>query len=124
MLRPGGTLLVQDQCLPENPAAARYINRFERLRDPSHRRSLSASEWEANFHRAGLSVAHQEIIDKKHNFETWVELQDCSQRVKVELVKMLKEAPEEALAWMRPSGFGSPQAAFYNHHILIAGRKL
>jgi ubiquinone/menaquinone biosynthesis C-methylase UbiE len=38
VLKPGRWLLVQDQCLPENTAAARYIDRFERLRDPSHRR--------------------------------------------------------------------------------------
>jgi hypothetical protein len=43
--------------------------------------------------------------------------------VKEKLVKMVGEAPEEVLAWMRPSGFGGHHAVFFNHHILIAGRK-
>jgi hypothetical protein len=30
---------------------------------------------------------------------------------------------EQALFWMQPSGFAGLQATFYNHHILIAGRK-
>ena len=37
---PGGILLVQDHVLPEGQRAARYIDDFERLRDPSHNRAL------------------------------------------------------------------------------------
>jgi ubiquinone/menaquinone biosynthesis C-methylase UbiE len=65
LLRPGGSPLIQDQCLPENLAAARYIDRFERLRDPSHRRFFSASEWEGIYKQAGLSGTHREIVEKK-----------------------------------------------------------
>ncbi|MCJ7829814.1 MAG: hypothetical protein MUP74_00360 [Desulfobacterales bacterium] len=44
VLKTPGLLLVQDHVLPEDPAVARYVDRFERLRDPSHNRAFSQND--------------------------------------------------------------------------------
>jgi ubiquinone/menaquinone biosynthesis C-methylase UbiE len=120
---PGGILLVQDHVLPEDQEAARYVDDFERLRDPSHHRAFAESEWVGMFQDAGLSVTHTEQIVKQHKFLPWAERQDCSADVIAHLAAMLQRAPEAAAAWMQPTDIGTPQATFVNHHILIAGHR-
>jgi ubiquinone/menaquinone biosynthesis C-methylase UbiE len=121
---PGGTLLVQDHVLPEDRAAARYIDSFERLRDPSHNRAFCESEWVSMFEAAGFIVAHTEQIVKQHQFLPWAERQDCSPDAIARLVAMLREAPEAVTAWVLPTHLGTPQATFVNRHILISGHRI
>lgn len=124
VLKPGGKLLVQDQIVPEDREAARRINIFERIRDPSHHRTLSQGELLALFQENGLSVYHHEHFIKKHNFINWAEMQGCSPKTIQELIELLAQAPLEVKDWLQPEGMGDPDATFVNHHTLIAGKKL
>jgi ubiquinone/menaquinone biosynthesis C-methylase UbiE len=123
VLKPGGLLLVQDHVLPEEETTARYIDAFERLRDPSHHRAFSTSEWVRMFQDAGLKVEHTEKIIKRHNFDSWVERQACAAEVIEQLLYMLQNAPEPAARWLQPQDVGEPDATFANHHLIISGRK-
>jgi ubiquinone/menaquinone biosynthesis C-methylase UbiE len=123
VLKPGGKMLVQDHALPEDPRAARYIDLFEQLRDPSHNRAYSQSEWIEMFLDAGLAVEYYEQIVKQHRFIPWAERQGCTSRTLEQLICMVDQAPAIVTEWMQPSLFGTPEAAFVNHHILIQGRK-
>ncbi len=49
VLKPGGVLLVQDHLVPDDVAAARYIEAYEKLRDPSHNQAFAEAEWRAMF---------------------------------------------------------------------------
>jgi ubiquinone/menaquinone biosynthesis C-methylase UbiE len=51
---PGGRLIVVDMYASADPAKAAEFNRLERLRDPSHVRSLSLAELKRLFGAAGL----------------------------------------------------------------------
>jgi ubiquinone/menaquinone biosynthesis C-methylase UbiE len=53
---PGGRIVVVDVHASEEPAKAAEFNRLERLRDPSHARSLSLSELNGLFRLVGLPV--------------------------------------------------------------------
>jgi ubiquinone/menaquinone biosynthesis C-methylase UbiE len=123
VLRTAGALLVQDHVLPEDPVAADYIDAWERLRDPSHHRAFTEAEWEAMFQRAGLAVYHIEQVAKQHAFLDWTQRQDCVPEIVGQLIELMDAAPEAVVAWVQPRGFGTPQASFVNHHILITGRK-
>jgi SAM-dependent methyltransferase len=123
VLRSGGLLLVQDLCLPEQKEAAGYVDSFERLRDPSHHRGYSESEWVAMFEVEGLTVQHTELIVKHHQFRPWAERQGCSPEIMERLVELVDQAPQGVLNWMQPVAFGTREARFINHHIIIAGRK-
>lgn len=52
VLKPGGQFLVVDAVSPEDAALADFLNMIERLRDPSHGRDWSLSEW----HAAGEAI--------------------------------------------------------------------
>jgi ubiquinone/menaquinone biosynthesis C-methylase UbiE len=123
VLKPGGLLLVQDHLLPEDQAAARYIDAFERLRDPSHNRAFNHSEWQRMFVQADLRVEHTEEITKRHLLIPWAERQGCSEDTVKQLTQVLSEAPSVAAHWLQAKDLGNPQSSFVNHHVLIAGRK-
>ena len=123
VLKEGGLLLVQDHVLPEEEGAARYVDAFERLRDPSHNRAYAKGEWIGLLRMAGLQVTGVEQIVKRHRFVPWTERQRCSSEVVRRLVRMMEDAPPGVVAWMEPRDFGTPGATFANRHILIVGGK-
>jgi ubiquinone/menaquinone biosynthesis C-methylase UbiE len=123
VLEADGLLVVQDHLLPEDDDAAQHIETFEKLRDPSHHRAFATSEWVAMFKAADLKVEQVEEVIKKHAFLPWAERQDCSEETMNKLTVMAREAPPAVGEWMRPHSFGTPDAAFISHHIIIAGRK-
>ncbi|MCU0465636.1 MAG: methyltransferase domain-containing protein [Anaerolineae bacterium] len=123
VLRPGGRLVMQDQMTPEDERAARYLDSFERLRDPSHVRVYSALEWRGMYLDVGMTVEHIEEARHRTTLQVWAERQDCSPEVIERLHILLAQAPEAARAWVRPDAPGSPAATFDHVYILICGTK-
>jgi ubiquinone/menaquinone biosynthesis C-methylase UbiE len=123
VLKSGGLLLVQDHVLPDDEEAARAVDDFERLRDPSHNRAFDEGEWRGMFEDAGLRVEHTEQIVKRHAFLEWAQRQGCTPEVVEQLIAMMQQASEITVEWMQPQDWSTPEAAFANHHIVIAGRK-
>ena len=123
VLRAGGLLLVQDHVLPGDEEAARAVDDFERLRDPSHNRAFDEGEWRSMFEDAGLDVEDTEQVIKRHAFIPWAERQGCTAQTISQLITMMQQAPSLAKEWMDPQDWATPEATFVNHHILIAGRK-
>jgi SAM-dependent methyltransferase len=54
VMRPGGRLLLADSVSPEDPAQDTFLNCVELLRDPSHVRDYSVSQWCSILAEAGL----------------------------------------------------------------------
>jgi ubiquinone/menaquinone biosynthesis C-methylase UbiE len=123
VLKPGGTLLIQDIVLPDDEKAARYVDSFEKLRDPSHNRAYAEYEWRGTFLDAGLSVDSTEIILKRHEFLPWAQRQGCTPEVIERLQVMLLRAPQTVLDWMQPEYAGTDYATFCNRHLIIRGRR-
>lgn len=123
VLVPGGVLLLQDHVLPEQTLAGRYVDAFEKLRDPSHRRAYNQREWLEMVETAGLQVEHAEQVVRRHAFHDWAGRQDNSPETVAMLEAMMAAAPPEVQSWLEPAGFGSPQAHFVNRHILVRARK-
>lgn len=123
VLRPGGRLLVQDHVLPDDDAAARFVDAFERLRDPSHHRAFSLAEWTGMFAAGGLRVLHSETLTKRHAFATWTARQKNDAATVARLVAMMGEAPPIAATWLDARDWGTPQASFVNHHVIVLGEK-
>lgn len=99
VLRPGGYLAVVDNVVPDDIDAAVYVNAFEKLRDPSHVRALSVTEWLAAFAAAGLTVTHHEVAAKAMEFRPWAERMGATTEVIAELRRQLLDAPDPAAAY-------------------------
>jgi ubiquinone/menaquinone biosynthesis C-methylase UbiE len=71
VLAPNGRLGLVDMIAPSDPAAARFLNELERIRDPSHMQALSREEWQARIKAAGLQVRALEVVEELLPWERW-----------------------------------------------------
>jgi len=124
VLKPGGVFIVQDHVLPEDERAGRYIDSFERLRDPSHHRAFAEYEWRGMFLDAGLTVEVAEIVRKNGGkMITWAERQGCTPETIEHLQVMLAQAPQAVTKWIHPRYAGTADATFDHTYIIIMGRR-
>jgi ubiquinone/menaquinone biosynthesis C-methylase UbiE len=123
VLRPGGLLLVQDLTVPDDERAARYVDSFYRLRDPSHHRCYAPYEWRGIFLDAGLDVEHLEALEHRIMLLPWAEQQACSTAVIERLQILLKQAPQAVAEHLRPFAVGTSDASYTQTHVMLLGRK-
>jgi ubiquinone/menaquinone biosynthesis C-methylase UbiE len=124
VLKPDGLLLVEDHLAPDDERAARYIDSFERLRDPSHVRTYAGYEWRGMLLDAGLTVDHEELFSMTGTkLMPWAQRQGCTPDVIERLQVLLVQAPQAVADWLHPQCAGSTDAAFDHHFIIILGRK-
>lgn len=123
VLKPGGRLVIQDHVLPENERAARYIDAFERLRDPSHARAYSESEWRSTFLDCDLIVDHTELAWNSARLVEWARRQDCDDVTIERLQILLAQAPDAVRDWLHPRCLGTSDAEFDHAYLMILGHK-
>ena len=70
VLRSGGRFVLIDTTVPEGTSGDRY-NAFEKVRDPSHVRSLPVGELQSLIAEAGLELRATEQFRKRHVFRDW-----------------------------------------------------
>lgn len=71
VLRPGGSLLVQDILGQDDEDLAAFILEVERRRDPSHVRAYRQLEWIAFLRAAGLTVIDEAVMTRRRPWEEW-----------------------------------------------------
>ena len=72
VLKPGGVFLVSDSVSPEEPALDTFLNCVELLRDASHVRDYSWSEWQWMFESAGFGPHSVELFPVHLDGAEWV----------------------------------------------------
>jgi SAM-dependent methyltransferase len=112
VLRPGGVFGLVENISPDTSimeggvgtlsAAADEYNAFEKLRDPSHVRCLTLTEWRDLVARAGLKERHVELLDKPMVFGPWADQQNVADDAKRELMSVLRDGSEAFRAFARP----------------------
>jgi len=122
VLRPGGTAVVIDNVVPEDPTAARFINEFETIRDPSHHWSHPESDWRSFFEAAGFRDLHMEPFRKARDYVLWLDTMSVSEPDRVKLRAMLDDAPASAKAALAPEERDG-KLWFHLDEILILGKK-
>ena len=132
VLRPGGLLAVVDNVVPGSRLrgkkaqrqrdAGRYVNAFEKLRDPSHHRCLSLSQWEDAFHNTAFKLTHQETASKQIDFDDWAARMHVSAENRLRLQALLLQAPESVADFLSPQLSGDKLSFWLTEAILI-GRK-
>jgi ubiquinone/menaquinone biosynthesis C-methylase UbiE len=130
VLVPGGKLAVVDNIVPGSHRrgrkgqkvrdAAVYINAFEKLRDPSHAACLSLESWQEYFFDAGFDLFEQAINEKELDLDDWSERMKVAISDRLRLEVMLKQAPAEVTAFLKPKFSGS-RIKFYLTEALLVG---
>lgn len=71
--RPGGMLLLIDLMGDESPLVDTHLQAVELLRDPSHVRDYSPSQWRSMLREAGFELQREEYWPTRMEFISWVE---------------------------------------------------
>ena len=92
VLRPGGRLLLEDSVVPPGEPGD-YLNRVERIRDPSHVRSLTLDAWWSLLLDADLAVERIETFRKRHELTDWMARIHTPPAAQAEVRRAFAEAP-------------------------------
>jgi SAM-dependent methyltransferase len=98
VLRPDGHFLLADTVAPEDPALDTFINAIELLRDRSHVRDYTVSQWQARLAEAGLASEVVYRWDVLLDFADWVARMQTPAPAVGMLRTLLAEAPAAARA--------------------------
>jgi len=72
MLIKDAMLIVADTSSPEDPVVSDWMHQIEVLRDPSHVRNLSPSEWSELLRDSGFYIVESVLTDVRLEFNDWV----------------------------------------------------
>jgi ubiquinone/menaquinone biosynthesis C-methylase UbiE len=78
VVRPGGTVLVEDQIAPIDPLDALALDRFERARDPSHTRLLPDIDFRHLFEANDLELVRSRFRRQRRALEPYLDLAGCA----------------------------------------------
>lgn len=123
VLRSGGVLGVVDHAGAIDFQVAKYVNAYEKLRDPSHVWEFNEIEWNAMFHEIGLRVTHSEVVRQRLNFNWWTKMQNNDAETVMRLRVMLRQMPRAVADWMEPETPVGSEWYFTRWQIVIAGVK-
>jgi len=124
VLKPGGILLLEDNVVPETPLLGALLNRVEKLRDPSHCRSLSPAEWLEKIQAAGLTVEVSAMDRKRHEMSEWLDRSRTPTPAREEIRILLKDGgAEAAAAFLLEFDPRVGVVAFTDEKLLVKARK-
>jgi ubiquinone/menaquinone biosynthesis C-methylase UbiE len=134
VLQLGGTLALVDNVVPgslrggkigrDQEKTGRYVNAFDKLRDPSHVRSLSMEEWRRQFYESGFRLIRQEQARKALGFSAWAERMKVSAENVIRLKAMLQQAPQPVSEFLNPQFYDDDLTFDLTEAIFIAKKEL
>jgi SAM-dependent methyltransferase len=93
--RRGGRLLVIDQLAPFDTLLAIELDRFERVRDPSHTRLLSDGDLRALFEANGLMLIRSRVEAHSRELDHYLDLGGCEGEQREHAVAVAPSDPYE-----------------------------
>ena len=100
VLKPGGQLVVADMAARPEPCRE-IADHYERLRDPSHVRCLTAGELTALAEKHGMTATHASVTTIPMRLSAWMALTKCPAPVQQEI----RGAMEAELSGGAKTGF-------------------
>jgi len=119
----GGVFAFEDNIAPEDAALDAFLNRVERLRDPSHVRSYRESEWRNWVSDAGFEIEEAMVVRKTIDYRDWVAQLDTPAENLAELERLFSDPPEGADTLYEIAHDEDGLASFGNLKLLLRARR-
>ncbi|MGM0950916.1 MAG: class I SAM-dependent methyltransferase [Bacillota bacterium] len=96
VLKKGGRFLLVDHYAPEDPIFDEFVNHLNRLRDPSHVRESSLSEWQSMFTAHQLGYQEVQKWNLPIQYESWIKRGGTPADREKQIISHLHQASDEA----------------------------
>ena len=123
VLKPSAPHVLEDSCAPEDAELDRFINSIERLRDSTHVRSYTMSEWKAMLRSVGLWVNRFQIYRKTRAVEPWLERSGMDSEGRERVYKTFAEASEKARRYFEIKYKQNLAISFTDDKLIIRAEK-
>lgn len=118
-----GAVVIEDLVTSEAPTRGAYQNRMEYLRDPSHTRALSISEFLAIFSACGLEVEQIYTDFRPQALEQWLKNTRTPDEPARQVRMLMEQDEQHDLSGLRP--FRQDGSLYFRHRTAtFIGRKL
>jgi len=123
VLREGGAFVVEDSIVPDDPALDRFFNHIEKLRDPTHVRSLTVGEWTSKLRSAGLTPVASTNCPKAHDIADWIARAGLDDEGARAVYAALGGASDDAIARFAIGFEGGRAVTYTDDKIIIRAEK-
>jgi SAM-dependent methyltransferase len=107
VLKRGGGLIAMDTCAPTNPLFDTHLQTIELLRDGSHVRNYTPTEWKSMLTEGGFAVGAESTWKLPLDFNAWI-VRMKTPAVYVDAIRsLLQNAPREVVDYFRVAEDGS-----------------
>jgi SAM-dependent methyltransferase len=122
--RKNGLVLVEDMIGSEHPERRAYQDRFEKLRDPSHTKTLSLSGMLGLFRVAGLEAETVTMgNDLQPEVERWMATTKPPAEKAMEIRRLLEADRAKDLSGVKPFQDATGKLFFHERTAIVTGRK-
>ncbi len=122
VLKSGGSFVLADTTVPDGlPEAAHWQNGVEAVRDPSHVRNYTPTEWRQMAEAAGLTVTecHTEGRGITIPLSDWITKAGCTPEQAADVRRTFADAPESARAAFQIVRTAGGETAFTWPRVLL-----
>lgn len=102
-----GRVLVVDQIAPADPLIGFDLDRFERLRDPSHTRLLPDADVRSLLDANGLVLRRSEIVEETRDLDRYLDLAGCTGEAREHAEAIAPRAYTATVGWYLASRPGA-----------------
>ncbi len=115
VLRPGGHLLVIDLEGPEQALVDTHLQCIELLRDTSHVRNRSRTQWRALLQGIGVELLHEQRWPTRLQFDAWVQRMRTPETMVQAIRALMQGAPREVREALQvePDGSFTPSTGLW-----------
>jgi ubiquinone/menaquinone biosynthesis C-methylase UbiE len=107
VLKRGGGLIVIDTCAPVNPLLDTHLQTIELLRDGSHLRNYTSTEWKSLLMEAGFVIGAQSVWKIPIDFNAWIGRMKTPPVYVDAIRSLLQKAPREVVDYFQVAEDGS-----------------
>ena len=122
VLRPGGLFIFVDTTAPLDDQAAQFQDAVERLRDSTHQRLYTQTQWVAFAEDAGFRIERMDLVRKGHAFEPWLQRGGEEVQTMQRVREQFLHAPESAVRALEITTANETVSSFTDSKLVFAAR--
>ncbi|MEY7851077.1 class I SAM-dependent methyltransferase [Natrarchaeobius sp. A-rgal3] len=119
----GGIFALEDNVAPAESELDSFLNRVERLRDPTHVRSHTESEWRRWLTEAGFDVEERLLLSKEIDYPDWVRQLETPAENRAKLREAFADPPAGAADLFDITYEDGELVSFSNLKLLVRARR-